>query len=73
MVAAALWVTGSRAPLPTVTKDWNGKWVGEESVPELEDMCVDAPVSRYQLLELGGLVATLALVNAAYRALVSQV
>jgi hypothetical protein len=41
-------------------------------VLEVDDMCVKAPVSRYQSLALGGLVATPALVNAAYRALVSQ-
>jgi hypothetical protein len=72
MVAAAVWVAGSRAPLLTVIKDCNGRGVGEERVPEVDNMCVEAPVSRYQSSALGGLLAALALVNTAYRALVSQ-
>jgi hypothetical protein len=48
------------------------KGVGEERVPEFDNMCVDTPVSRYQSPALGGLVATPTLVKAAYRALVSH-
>ena len=50
---AAVWVTGSRAPFPTVTKEWKG--VREEGeIPEPLDMWEEAPVSKYQSAELGG-------------------
>jgi hypothetical protein len=48
-----------------VTKEGKGRGQREETIPELEDMCEEAPVSRNHSLELGGLVATLALLRAA--------
>jgi hypothetical protein len=48
-----------------VTKEKKGRGVGEEIIPELEDMCEDAPMSRNQSPELGGWVATPALRSAA--------
>jgi hypothetical protein len=50
MVAAAVWVTQSRAPLPTLIEHENE--VKVERVSELLDMWVDAPVSKYQSEEL---------------------
>jgi len=65
MVASAVCVTGNRAPFPTVTKEGKGRGRGEEVIPEADDMCEEAPVSRYQSAELGGWVATPALLRAA--------
>jgi hypothetical protein len=48
-----------------VTKEGKGRARGEETIPELELMCADAPVSKNQSLELGGVVATPALARAA--------
>jgi hypothetical protein len=48
-----------------VTKEGKGRGRREETIPELEDMCEEAPVSRNHSLELGGLVATPALLRAA--------
>jgi hypothetical protein len=47
---------------------------GREDVrlPALELMWAEAPVSRYQSLALGGMVATPAELSAVYRALVSH-
>jgi len=58
IVATAVWVTGSRAPFPIVTKEGKGRGRGEEVISEVDDMCDEAPVSRYQSAELGGWVAT---------------
>lgn len=70
MEAAALCVTGSRAPLPTITKEVYG--VAEESIPEELDMWEDALVSKNHSEELGGVVATPADVRAEYRVMLSQ-
>jgi hypothetical protein len=64
MVVEVVRVTGSLAPFPTVTKVEKGIGVGEESVPEAEDMCVEAPMSRYHSPVLEGGVATPALFRA---------
>lgn len=60
-MVVAVCVIGSLAPFPTVTKVEKGIGVGEESVPEAEDMCVEAPISRYHSPVLEGGVATPAL------------
>jgi hypothetical protein len=56
-----------RQPRAVSNGDKGGKGEGrrEETIPELEDMCEEAPVSRNHSLELGGLVATPALLRAA--------
>jgi hypothetical protein len=46
-------------------KEGVGRGRGEERIPELVHMCMEAPVSRYQSAELGGWVATPALDRAA--------
>ena len=44
--------TGSEAPLPTTMREVEG--VAEESIPDEEVMCDDAPVSNTQSEALGG-------------------
>jgi hypothetical protein len=50
IVVEAVCVTGSRAPFPTVTKVEKGRGEGDDRVPDADDMCDEAPVSRYHSL-----------------------
>ena len=43
-----------RAPLPTVIIDEWGRRVDDGRLPEEDDMCDVAPVSKYHSEELGG-------------------
>ena len=54
MMVWAWCVTGSRAPLPTVIVEEDGRMEEELKLPGEADMCDDAPVSKYKSEALGG-------------------
>jgi hypothetical protein len=68
IVEDARWVTGSVVPLPTVMGRRCRTGVGRERLPALDDMCEEAPVSRYHSAVSGVDAVELAAFSAARRA-----
>jgi DUF917 family protein len=72
MDAAAVWETGSRAPLPTVMYEGMREGTRVAKLPGAWDMCVEAPVSKNHSVELGGVAPVVEVWSAAIRAEVSH-
>jgi hypothetical protein len=58
MVVCAWCVTGSRAPLPSVMMEEDDRREEGGKLPGEDDMCDDAPVSKYHSEALGGCCGT---------------